>query len=86
MTTKNFNAKKMLMSTVAAVVFSFVFTTNANAHFPQRIRKGTILKSESKGVLMRIARISRKKILILYPLYPKSSMKFLAYEYSDLLL
>ena len=31
MTTKNFNAKKMLMSTVAAVVFSFVFTTNANA-------------------------------------------------------
>ena len=63
MTTKNFNAKKMLMSTVAAVVFSFVFTTNAN-----------------------VARISRKKILILYPLYPKSSMKFLAYEYSDLLL
>jgi len=31
MTTKNFNAKKMLMSTVAAVVFSFVFATNANA-------------------------------------------------------
>ena len=31
MTTKNFNAKKVLMSTVAAVVFSFVFTTNANA-------------------------------------------------------
>ena len=31
MTTKNFNAKKMLMSAVAAVVFSFVFTTNANA-------------------------------------------------------
>lgn len=31
MTTKNFNAKKMLMSTVAAVVFSFVFTTNSNA-------------------------------------------------------
>ncbi len=26
MTTKFFNAKKMLMSTVAAVVFSFVFT------------------------------------------------------------
>ena len=32
MTTKNFNAKKMLMSTVVAVVFSFVFTTNANAN------------------------------------------------------
>ena len=31
MTTKNFNANKMLMSAVAAVVFSFVFTTNANA-------------------------------------------------------
>ena len=35
---------------------------------------------------MRIARISRKKILILYPLYPMSSKIFLAYEYSDLLL
>ena len=32
MTTKNFNAKKMLISTVAAVVFSFVFTTNADAN------------------------------------------------------
>ena len=32
MTTKNFNAKKMLMSTVAAVVFSIVFTTNADAN------------------------------------------------------
>ena len=31
MTQKNFNAKKMLMSTLAAVVFSFVFTTNADA-------------------------------------------------------
>ena len=32
MATKNFNAKKMLMSTLAAVVFSFVFTTSANAN------------------------------------------------------
>ena len=32
MTNKNFNAKKVLMSTVAAVVFSFVFTTSANAN------------------------------------------------------
>ena len=32
MTNKNFNAKKVLMSTVAAVVFSFVFTTGANAN------------------------------------------------------
>ena len=31
MTKKNFNAKKMLMSTIAAVVFSFVFATSANA-------------------------------------------------------
>ena len=31
MTTKNFNAKKMLMSTLAAVAFTFVFTTSANA-------------------------------------------------------
>ena len=29
MTTKIFNAKKMLMSTVAAIFFSFVFTVNA---------------------------------------------------------
>ena len=32
MTNKNFNAKKVLMSTVAAVVFSFAFTTSANAN------------------------------------------------------
>ena len=32
MTTKNFNAKKMLMSTLAAVVLSFVFTTSADAN------------------------------------------------------
>jgi hypothetical protein len=35
MTIKNFNAKKMLMSTLAAVVFSFAFTTSANAASPQ---------------------------------------------------
>ena len=44
------------------------------------------MKSESKGVSMRIVRISRKKVLILYPLYPMFSKMFLAYEYSDLLL
>ena len=32
MTTKNFNAKKVLMSAVAAIVFSFVFTASANAN------------------------------------------------------
>ena len=32
MAIKNYNAKKMLMSTLAAVVFSFVFTTSANAN------------------------------------------------------
>ena len=31
MTTKNFNAKKVLMSTIAAVALSFVVTTNADA-------------------------------------------------------
>jgi len=38
MTTKNFNAKKMLMSTIAAVVFSFVFTTSANAGTPKDVK------------------------------------------------
>ena len=31
MANKNFNAKKVLMSTLAAVAFSFVFTTTADA-------------------------------------------------------
>ena len=39
MTTKIFNAKKMLMSTIAAVVFSFVFTTNANAQSVENRQK-----------------------------------------------
>ena len=39
MTTKNFNAKKVLMSTVAAVVISFVFTTNANAQSVENRQK-----------------------------------------------
>ena len=43
MTTKNFNAKKMLMSTVAAVVFSFVFTTNADARSSQKEIMGSVL-------------------------------------------
>ena len=81
MTTKNFNAKKMLMSTVAAVVFSFVFTTNANA-LPSENTQGHNLEVRVKGCV----RISRKKILILYPLYPMSSKIFSAYEYSDPLL
>ena len=48
MTTKNFNAKKMLMSTVAAVVFSFVFTTNANA-LPLENTQGHNLEVRVKG-------------------------------------
>jgi hypothetical protein len=48
MTTKNFNAKKMLMSTVAAVVFSFVFTTNANA-LPEENTQGDNLEIRVKG-------------------------------------
>jgi hypothetical protein len=42
MTTKNFNAKKVLMSTVAAVVFSFVFTTSANANSPENTQKANL--------------------------------------------
>jgi len=42
MTTKNFNAKKMLMSTVAAVVFSFVFTTSANANSAENMQEDNI--------------------------------------------
>ena len=49
MTTKNFNAKKMLMSAVAAVVFSFVFTTSANASTtPQEKKQGTKLEIRVK--------------------------------------
>ena len=42
MTTKNFNAKKVLMSTVAAVVFSFVFSTNANAQSVENRQKNNL--------------------------------------------
>ena len=53
MTTKNFNAKKMLMSTVAAVVFSFVFTTSANANpkgeTPQKPSLEVRVKSAQKS-------------------------------------
>ena len=42
MTTKNFNAKKVLMSTVAAAVFSFVFTTSANANSPENNQKANL--------------------------------------------
>ena len=42
MTTKNFNAMKMLMSAVAAVVFSFVFTTSANADPLENTQKNNL--------------------------------------------
>jgi hypothetical protein len=42
MTTKNFNAKKMFMNIIAAVVFSFVFTTSANAVTPQDMQNSGI--------------------------------------------
>ena len=55
MTTKSFNAKKMLMSTFAAVVFSFVFTTSANANSngeaPQKGNLEIRLKGAQKGNL-----------------------------------
>ena len=49
MTTKNFNAKKMLMSMVAAVVFSFTFTTSANATSQAGNPKKSSLEIRVKG-------------------------------------
>ena len=54
MATKSFNEKKMLMSTLAAVVFSFVFTTSANANPTQETtpQKGNLevrVKGAQKG-------------------------------------
>ena len=53
MTTKNFNAKKVLMSAVAAVVFSFVFTASANANpnagTPQKSSLEVRVKGAQKG-------------------------------------
>ena len=41
--TKNlFNAKKMLMSTIAAVVFSFVFATNVNASTSEDVENESV--------------------------------------------
>ena len=55
MTKKNFNAKKMLMSMVAAVVFSFTFTTSANAtskaENPQKSSLEVRVKGAQKGNL-----------------------------------
>lgn len=53
MTTKNFNAKKMLTSTLAAVVFSFVFTTSAKAEVsaPQKSNVGVRVKTNPKSNL-----------------------------------
>ena len=49
MTTKNFNAKKMFMNIAAAVVFSFVFTTSANASTtPQEKKQVTNLEIRVK--------------------------------------
>jgi len=43
-----FDAKKVLMSTIAAVVFSFVFTTNANAATPEDAEEnGTEIRQPS---------------------------------------
>ena len=54
MTKESSNAKKMLMSTLAAVVFSFVFTTSANANPTQETtpQKGNLevrVKGAQKG-------------------------------------
>ena len=51
MTTKNFNAKKMFMNIVAAVVFSFAFTTSAMAEVsaPTKSNVGVRVKTEQKN-------------------------------------
>ena len=53
MTNYNFNAKKVLMSTIAAVAFSFVFTTSANANpnagNPQKSSLEIRVKGAQKG-------------------------------------
>ena len=51
MTRKNFNAKKVLMSTIAAVVFSFAFTTSAMAEVsaPTKSNVGVRVKTEQKN-------------------------------------
>ena len=49
MTTKNFNAKKVLISAITAVVFSFVFTTNANAYNPFYGQSNTSKQIEARG-------------------------------------
>ena len=51
MTTKNFNAKKMFMNIVAAVVFSFAFTTSAMAEVsaPTKSNVGVRVKTEQKS-------------------------------------
>ena len=48
MTRKNFNAKKVLMSTIAAVVFSLAFTTSAMAEVsaPTKGNVGIRVKTE----------------------------------------
>ena len=50
MTQKNINSKKMLMSTLAAVVFSFVFTTNADAryHYPKTRTASTSINTQQE--------------------------------------
>ena len=53
MANKNFNAKEVLMSTIAAVAFSFVFTTSANANpnagNPQKSSLEVRVKDAQKG-------------------------------------
>ena len=60
MTNYNFNAKKVLMSTIAAVAFSFVFTTNADAIRVKAPQSKTVVqekkqqqqqKKENKGLI-----------------------------------
>ena len=65
MTTKNFNAKKVLMSTIAAVVFSFVFTTSAMAEVSASTKSnvGVRVKTEQKrnvGIRVKTSTLYQK--------------------------
>ena len=78
MTTKNFNAKKMLMSTVAAVVFSIVFTTSANANpnagTPQKSSLEVRVKGAQKGnVEVRVKGAQKGNVEVRVKDAPKSN-------------
>ena len=78
MATKNFNAKKMLMSTLAAVVFSFAFTTSAMAEVPPQTKSnvGVRVKTEQKSnVGVRVKTEQKSDVGIRVKTEPKSNLE-----------